>query len=308
MAVLIFGGTGLIGSYVAADLCDRGEEVTVFDLGHPQGILQAHEGRFRRIEGNISDAAQVVRAVEESEARRIVHLAAMLQFDCEQDPREAMQVNVGGTINVLEAARQGGVERVVFASSGAAYGFRGGPLHEDTSLGPGLSIYGATKLLGERLGAQYSDQYGFDFIALRYGLTFGPGTVTSPGMAKVLHDIESTMDGRSITIWEVGGDLHRQITYVRDTAAATVLALTHRKPSHRLYNVAGPDENYVSLEEFHETLRRTVPGTGIVTFAGKGRESGPLDTTRIRQDLGFAPKYSIAEGIRAKLEDMRKWS
>ncbi|MBT3401935.1 MAG: NAD-dependent epimerase/dehydratase family protein, partial [Rhodospirillaceae bacterium] len=144
---------------------------------------------------------------------------------------------------------------------------------------------------------------GFAFIALRYHMTLGPGNVTSPGMAKVIQDITGAMDGEPVTIAEVGGDLRRQLTYVRDSAAATVLALTHPSPSFRLYNVAGPDENYVRLNELYEAMRQVAPECGTVTFTGRGREAGSVDITRIRQDLGFEPQFGIAEGLRAQRED-----
>jgi nucleoside-diphosphate-sugar epimerase len=305
--VIVFGGSGLIGSYVTADLCDQGTTVTVFDLGRPKGILRAYEDRIRWLQGDIGDAEQVTRAVEESGARRIVHLAAALQFDCDRAPDVAMRVNVGGTINVLEAARARDVERVVFASSGAAYGIRADRMDEEVPVGPEVSIYGTSKMLGERLGNQYAEQHGFDFVALRYNMTFGPGEVTSPGMAKVIQDITGAMDGSPVTMTEVGGDIRRQLTYVRDSAAATVLALTHPRPSHRLYNVAGPDENYVSLHELCEIMRQVAPECGTVTFTGRGREAGAVDTTRIRDDLGFEPRYGIADGLLAQREDRGKW-
>ena len=112
MSVLIFGGCGMIGSYVASDLCARGIEVVTFDRAQPCGILLECAGSIRSISGDVGDARQVRAAVEESKARRILHLAAVLGRACEQDPAAAMRINVQGTVNVLEAARDGAVERV----------------------------------------------------------------------------------------------------------------------------------------------------------------------------------------------------
>ena len=307
MDVIVFGGNGLIGSYVTADLCDQGLEVAVFGRSGPKGILRGYEDRLRWIRGDVADAEQVARAVEESGAKRIVHLAAALQFNCDKEPDAAMRINVGGTINVLEAAATHNVDRVVYASTGAAYGIRGGRLDEETAVGPEISIYGASKVLGERLGNEYAERHGFDFLALRYGMTFGPGNITSPGMAKVVQDITSAMDGNDVTIAEIGGHICRQLTYVRDAAAGTVLAVIHDNPSHRLYNVAGPDENYVSFDTLCDIMRDVVPGCGTVTFTGSGREGGSYDTTRIRKDLGFEPRFAIVDGLRAQREDRDKY-
>ncbi len=307
MDVIVFGGGGLIGSYATADLCDLGMDVAVFGRGAPRGILQSYEGRVRWLRGDVGDAGQVAHAVEETGARRIVHLAAALQFDCEWIPEAALRVNAGGTLNVLAAARDRDVDRVVFASSGAVYGVRAEPMREDMPVGPDMTIYGASKLLCETIGDRYADRYGFDFLALRYNMTFGPGNVTSPGMAKVMQDVTGAMDGAPVTVSEVGGGLRRHLTYVRDSAAATVLALTHPSPSHRAYNIAGPDENYITFDELAGIMRDVAPECGTVTFTGRGREAGPVDTTRIREDLGFAPKYGVADGLRAQREDRRRW-
>ncbi len=307
MDAILFGGGGLIGSYTAAALCDLGMDVAVFGRGAPKGILRSCGDRVRWIRGDVRDAAQVAGAVRETGARRIVHLAAALQFDCERTPGAALRVNVDGTLNVLDAARDRGVERVVFASSGAVYGVRADPMREDMPAGPDMTIYGSSKLLCETVGSRYADRHGFGFVALRYNMTFGAGDVASPGMAKVVQDITGAMDGAAVTVSEVGGGLRRHLTYVRDSAAATVLALTHPDPSHRVYNVAGPDGNYIALRELAAIMREVAPECGPVTFTGRGREAGPVDTTRIREDLGFAPKYGVADGLAAQREDRRRW-
>tara|TARA_Y100001934_G_scaffold250989_1_gene313769 strand:- start:3300 stop:4232 length:933 start_codon:yes stop_codon:yes gene_type:complete len=305
--VIVFGGGGLIGSYAVADLCELGMEVAVFSRSAPKGILKSYEDRLHWIYGDVGDAEEVARAVSDSGAGRIVHLAAALQFDCDRAPDAAMRINIGGTINVLDAARNHGVERVVFASSGAAFGVRADRQLEDVPVGPEITIYGSSKLLAEHIGIRYAEQHGFDFIALRYNMTFGPGNVTSPGMAKVIQDVTGAMDGDAVTISEVGGELQRHLTYVRDSATATALALTHPNPSHHVYNVAGPDENYVTLREFTEMMKEVEPNCGTVTFTGQGREAGAVDTTRIRDDLGYQPQYSIPDGLRAQREDLKKW-
>jgi nucleoside-diphosphate-sugar epimerase len=169
-------------------------------------------------------------------------------------------------------------------------------------MGPTMSVYASSKLLGERLGALYSDQHGFQFIALRYSLTFGPGVIRSPGIAKAFQDLQDTINGSAVTIADFSGDSRQQITYVRDAAAGTVLALLHDRPSYRVYNVAGPYENFIAMSEFHDILKKTVPETGAATFTGPRRAGGPCDITRIQDDLGFKPRYTVADGIRAKIK------
>lgn len=307
MSVLIFGGCGMIGSYVASDLCARGIEVITFDRVQPPRMLAECAGSVRSISGDVGDAQQVRAAVEESKARRILHLAAVLGRACEQDPSAAMRINVQGTVNVLEAARNCAVERLVYASSGEVYGRGDRVRHEELAFGPQISIYAATKILGERLGARYAELGGFTFVALRFGLTFGPATITSPGEAMMIQTIEQTMNGSSVVVPEVSGNSRRQLAYVRDAAAAAVAALNHPKPSYAVYNVSGPTENYVTLEEFHRIAQRLAPNAGGARFMGPEKQLGPMDTTRICEDLGFVPAFSIEAGLRARIEDRRRW-
>jgi len=303
VSTLVLGGNGLIGAYTVAALVGAGRPVAVFSRTPPGFLLRPFAGRFTWIQGDITDTHAVLDAVARTKAERIAHLAALLQFGCDHDPRAAAAVNVGGTVNVLEAARILGVRRVVFASSSAAYGIRSDRLVEDAPIAPDISLYGMTKLTGEKLGNAYAERHGLSFVALRYSAVFGPGEVKSPGIAKVLKDIESTISGRDVTIAEVAGELQRSFCYVKDAAAGTVLALDHPNPPHRLYNVGGLDESYVSFAAFHAAIRRAVPTAGRVTFTGRGRRAGQVDTTRIRADLGYAPAFEIDAGVRDLLAE-----
>ncbi len=297
----------MIGSYAASDLCEQGVEVATFDSAQPRGILQDYADRMRTLVGDVGDRNQVRAAVEKSRARRIIHLAAVLGRACDDDPVSAMKINVDGTLNVLEAARDCGVERVVYASSGEVYGRGDRVRQEELALGPQFSIYAASKILGERLGARYAARGNFRFIALRFGLTFGAATIASPGEAMMIQRILESLDGTAVAVAEVSGSSRRQLTYARDAAAAAVLAALHPKPAFDLYNVSGPAENFMTLEAFQQIVRRQSANAGKVTFTGPEKQLGPMDTKRIRDDLQFVPRFGIAEGLRARAEDKRRW-
>lgn len=294
MSTLIFGGTGLIGTAVARALVGRGERTFVFSRRPPGKDAGATEW----IEGDIVDAAKVADAVRSSDATRIVHLAALLQFACERDPKLAAEINVQGTLNVLEAARAARIKRVVFGSSIAVFGDRTELLTEDAPPGPSVSFYGRTKRFGEQLGAAYKAAHGIEFVALRYCGVFGPGDVKGPGMARVRKSIERTADGHSIAIEGAGGDERAQLLYVEDAALATLAALDHPKPPASVYNLAGPAENYISLRQYHAEVRALVPTAGDVRFTGKARDMGPVDIGRIAADLGFRPTCLVRDGLR----------
>ncbi len=298
MAILIFGGTGLIGCETALCLAAEAETVIVSARRPPEtGPLAAAHDRFEFVAGDITDAGFVRDTVARIRPSHVIHLAAMLIGACEKDPVAAVRVNVDGTVNVLEAAAETGVERVVFGSSIAVYGGGDGPFAEDGAPAP-TSVYGATKRLGELAGARYAKQHGFGFLALRYSGVIGPGAVLSEGMALVRERIKSTRSGRSVTIDGIGGDARFHLTYVRDAADATIRAMRHPAPGYSVYNVAGPDENFVSLAEFHASVGRVWPGAGEAVFTGRMRGGGRIATKRLREDLGFSPHFSVDEGLR----------
>ena len=122
MSVMVTGGTGFIGNRIIRKLLERGEEVVCFDLAPPRGNLAQYLDRITMYRGDITQLPQLMEAVNALGVKRIIHMAALLPPDTEERPHFAMQVNIGGTNNVFEAARWCGIERVVYASSIAVYG------------------------------------------------------------------------------------------------------------------------------------------------------------------------------------------
>lgn len=302
MAVLITGGTGFIGSFVVRSLLERGEVPVVLDIGEPGHSLQGLVGKFIFIKEGITDFDFLVQTMDGHGVDRVIHLAAFLQFGCERDPRRAIEVNVHGTLNVLEASRRMGVKKIVFASSGAVYGPQVGLINEKSPILPNLSLYGATKLLGETLLERYHRIYGIPFIALRYWGVYGPGEVHSPGMANVFKTIESTILGKDVIIEEVGAEERRHFTFVKDAAQATLKALFAEKNSHKIFNIAGGEESYVTFAEFHRIIKRLFPSAGEAVFKGKGQDRGKVDISLARAELGYCPEYSLEKGIQEDID------
>ena len=116
-------------------------------------------------------------------------------------------------------------------------------------------------------------------------------------MALVRQRIKETARGADVVIEGASGAERAHLTHVTDAAGATLAALTHPRPAHHVYNVAGPQANYMSLEEMHAAVRRLAPGAGKAVFSGRGRSAGPVDTSRLREDLGFTPAVSVEAGL-----------
>ncbi len=298
MRVALVGGTGLIGTASADALAVAGHHVTLVSR-HPPGSTPAGAEWVR---GDIGDPAAIHAALAAAHPDAVLHLAAYLQFACEQNPAEAVRVNVDGTLNVLEACRTLGIGRMVFGGSIASYGERTDVMREDDPPSASTGLYGMTKRLGEMLGVRYAGLYGLTFVSLRYGGVFGPVEVKSAGMALVRQRIKETARGEDVAIEGASGRERFHLTHVTDAAAATVAALLHPRPAHAIYNVAGPEANYMSLEEMHAAVRRLAPHAGRALFSGQGKSAGPVDTIRLRTDLAFTPSVSVDAGLASDLK------
>jgi nucleoside-diphosphate-sugar epimerase len=292
----IIGGTGSIGMATAARLAEQGVDVTVMSRTAPPALPPALEWAH----ADVTDPAALRAALERAKADRVVHLASLLQMACQRDPQEAGRVNVDGTVNVLDACRDLGIERVVFGSSIAVYGERSDLMRETDELPADASLYGITKQLAEAWGERYRMRHGVHFIALRYSGIFGAGEPASAGMAQVRSRIFDCARGQDVAIEGASGDERVHMTHVSDAAEATCKALLAAMPPPRVaYNVAGPAENYVSLRDLHALVCELVPGAGRAIWSSQVvRSAGPVDTSCIAEDLGFRPAVPLRDGLR----------
>jgi nucleoside-diphosphate-sugar epimerase len=297
MRILLFGGTGLIGRVTAQQLRADGCDVAV--AGRTAGAGDVSGTRSYALDITRRDDVNAVTADWKPEV--IVQLAACLQSDCDRDPARAVATNIDGHLNVLEAACAHGVRRMVFGSSIAAYGQRKGQLCEGEPPSADTTVYGQTKWIGERLEDLYARKAGLEFVALRYSGVFGSGPVHGAGMALTRAELLRTVSNEGVVLDYVSGEEVCHLTHVDDAAAATRAAVIRPKLRWSLYNVAGPDENVVSLKAFHDAIRAVEPGAGEAEFQGIGRSAGRVDTMRMRTDLGSLFHYNIEQGIRRTL-------
>lgn len=307
--VLVTGGTGFIGAYAAADVLDVGHDVVLFDvdadLTIPERLGIADD--VTTVRGDVTDATSVFRAVRESGATRIIHLAALLTTTTRANPRAAADVNVAGTSNVFEAARtfDEQIERVAWASSSAVYAppeRYDRPVDEDDLVRP-ATLYGAAKAYNERQAEVYREDYGVSHVGIRPTLVYGPYR-QSGSASTFTRLIEGPARGESI---ELGMADHLfDWQYVVDAAqafrkAAFVPDSALERPA---YNVCG---TRATLREVADVVRDLLPDADIALAAeGENPWMHEMEMDAARRDLGYDPDYDLREGIRAYVNVVRE--
>jgi nucleoside-diphosphate-sugar epimerase len=307
--VLVTGGTGYIGSYVAADLVEHGHEPVAYDLSTDDWRL-AKLGVADDVDivrGDVADPTDVVRTVRETEVTHVVHLAALLTNAAEATPRAALDVNVQGTNNVFEAARtlSDQVERVAWASSAAIYAppeNYDADVTEDDLVYPD-TLYGATKAYNEHQARVYREEFGVSDVALRPTVAYGPYRETG-GSAFLVDLIEKPALGESFAV-EYGDQLI-DWQYVWDIAQAFRLATFADEDdlSRRVYNVRGET---TTIREAAETVAGVVPDADVsVSDEGELPWTQTLDTSAAQADLGYDPEYDLERGVRDYVNVLRE--
>ncbi len=319
MAYLVTGGAGFIGSHVVEELHRRGEQVRVLDdfstgrlsnledaLGLPRGSIDRPPAGepvmvadgCELILGDIRDLGVLRRACADVEV--VIHEAALRAVPRSvADPLSTNEVNVTGTLNLLVAAREAGVRRVVFASSSSVYGASLEVPQVETMRPVPVSPYAVSKLAGEHYCRVFWELYGLETVSLRYFNVYGPRQDPASEYAAVIPKfIAAALRGEPL---EVHGDgrQSRDFTYIRDAVRATLLAATAPEAAGGVLNVgAGDTYSILDLVAALESIlgrrlevRHTPPRPGDVRIT-------LADVSRARAVLGYEPEVSFSEGLR----------
>lgn len=298
MRYLVTGGAGFIGSHIVETLVKRGDEVRVLDnfssgkRENLAGVLDA----ITLIEGDLRDWETVYAATQGADY--ILHLGALASVPASiKDPLSTHAVNATGTLNVLLAAREAGVKRVVFSSSASVYGHQAAPQHEDLPPQP-LSPYAASKLTGEAYGRVAWEVYKVPFVALRYFNVFGPRQDPHSQYAAVIPIFITRMLRDEPPIVFGDGLQTRDFIYVANVVEANLRACTSERAVGQVINVASGYS--VSVLELIETLNNLLgthltpvfeaPRSGEVKFSGACVE-------RMRNLLAFEPMVDFVSGL-----------
>ncbi len=307
MRYLVTGGAGFIGSNTVDELVRRDHEVVVLDdlsAGKTANLAQAGS-KIKLIQENITNLDAVREACRG--ANCVIHLAAQTSVPRSvKDPIETNLTNVNGTLNVLVAARDAKVKRVVFASSCAVYGKTSVlPIPESTSLAP-ISPYGISKQMGEAYGSMFQELYGLEFVALRYFNVFGPRQDPSSAYSGVLSLFNAALLCGTQPIVYGDGEQSRDFVYVENVVEANLLAAEAKSAPGLAINIGTGT---------HCTLNQTLALLEKITGRNAGAKHAASREGDIRDSqadiglaqsaLGYRPRVGFEEGLKKTWEWFR---
>jgi UDP-glucose 4-epimerase len=304
MNVLVTGGAGFIGSNLVRALLEAGHAVRVLDnfSTGKRDNLGAYAGRIDLLEGDLRSYHIVHEACRDVEV--VFHQGALPSVPRSiNDPITTNQVNVEGTLNILDAARDTGVRRVVYASSSSIYGENPDlPKHESMTPMP-ISPYAVSKLAGEKYCQVFARTYGLETVALRYFNVFGSGQDPNSQYAAVMPlFITAFLDGRRITI-NGDGEQSRDFTFIENVVQANLRAALAPRAAGHVFNIACGRRT--SLNDVVAFLRRITEVDTEVAY-GPDRQGDVKHSLasieKARDLLGYEPAVSVEEGLRRSVE------
>jgi len=303
-AYLVTGGAGFIGSHIVERLVGEGHDVRVLDdfsSGH-EANLESFRTKVELIRGDIRDAQLVNDAVNGVDI--VFHEAALGSVPRSvADPLTTHEVNITGTLNVLLAARDAGVKRVVYASSSSVYGETPVlPKSEDLTPQP-LSPYALSKLAGEHYSSVFKHVYGFEIVSLRYFNIFGPRQDPESQYAAVVpRFITALLEGRDPVVYGDGLQ-SRDFTYVENVVNANLLASEAEGVAGRAFNVAcgGRYSLLDLLARIKEALGSGIDAIHEEPRAGDVRDS-QASIEDAQRELGYQVSVGFEEGLRRTVE------
>jgi UDP-glucose 4-epimerase len=300
MRFLITGAAGFLGAPLANRLVEEGNMVVGLDdlsTGNPDRLLP----KVNLIRGDVNDRPKLWSLLQEVDC--VYHLAArVIVPESVLYPREYSQVNVGGTVSLMEAMRDVGVRRVVFISSGSIYGNQNTqPLKETARPNP-RSPYAVSKLSAEYYVRTIGDLWGIETVCLRVFNAYGPGQRMPPSYSPLIpHCLKQAVENGTIII-HGDGKQSRDYVYVDDVVNAMVGAATSPKVNHLIINVGSGVETCVN-----DLVRLVLEVTGHSPqiISNLQHEGGPsrmrADITLAKSKLGYKPRVSLKEGLQLTL-------
>ncbi len=315
MTYLVTGGTGFIGSRVVRDLVQSGEDVVVYDWAPAAaalaGLLSPEEinDHVTLVGGDVTDFPLLARTLKDNDVAKVIHLASLMYLDVNANPLRGVRVNCEGTVNVFEAARLLGLEKVVWESSGSVFGppekYAEEFIPNDAAHYP-QNLYGAAKSFDERAAAYYRERHGTDITALRLVMVYGPGMKRGRTARIIQELVYNPALGRAGKPPAAADNLFGW-THVDDAAGATVAASRVTRPAEAAYSVSG---ELATIGQLADYVRELVPGAELSLLPPEKAGGGSImtckyDMTAFDRDIGYKPRRTLRDGLRETMNAVR---
>jgi UDP-glucose 4-epimerase len=311
--VLVTGGTGFVGTYVCRLLGQQGQAAIAAGIEPFSAaalfILGDAAATTRFVRGDVLDAAALDAICAQYAPDAIIHAAGLVGHDASlADPAKTYAVNVGGTVNVFEAARRANIAKVLLISSNAAYHRKERDAFDETH--PTTSIYsgnpnahyGASKMAAEQVALAYHTFHGMDALAIRITSVYGFGM--KPGQMQIKQIVEGAANGQKVR-FASGGGVVRDYTYVEDSAAGIVdiLNFDTRSIKQRIFNISRGE--LTSTFDIAGAARAAFPDASIEVGGEMTefematlKQRAPLSWANAEKTFGYRPRYSLTQGIK----------
>jgi len=296
-SILVTGGLGYTGRIIVRQLAEQGFKVVNYNRDYSELATDL----ITPVQGELYDIPRLVRTIERHEVDRVIHTAAMSHPDLSIElPVTTVVANIDGTVNLMEAMRLAGIRRLVNFSSETVYGNHAEPIDESSATVP-TTPYGVTKVAVEHFSRVYNELYGLEALCLRFSEVYGPGN----RMPQILRDIiKPVLRGQAFRM-ENGADHLFHFIHAEDVGRAAILAACADKPDGSVFNVFG--DRCWTLSEAAGLIRKLLPEADIAIGPGYCHldRQGPWDQSAARRALGYAPGYTLEQGLAAYVEWLR---
>lgn len=312
MNVFIIGGDGFVGSHITREFVEKGHNVTIFGLKLDENLIDDVQGRITFIKGDIIEYLSLVNALDENRTDVLIHLAAFgagkdgLAKSAQDNPKKALDVNIIGFCNVLEAAKHAGVKRVLWSGSSTVYApanwYQEGLVDEKSSRNP-ETFYGSTKVMDELMTTFYRNQYGMEVTSIRLPLVYGPGRWYK-GAGGAFVDMFENCNSSDEVIVNGGRELV-DLMYVKDVSSLFYQLSTTEEKLSDIYNVKSHTS---SVKDMVNIIINYIPDYQLkLEITDNGTTVYPLmDTSRIESEINYIPKYSVKDACEDYLDTLRR--